>query len=264
MRASDAVAVRWASAFLDLPDAVHDVGVAFWRSVTGSSLSSPRGDRGQFATLLPGDGDPYLRVQRLAVGPRVHLDLHVEDVHQAARRAEELGARVLVSASHVVLGSPGGFVFCFVLDRQGHRRPGPVVGARGGRSLVDQLALDAPAALVDAELTFWSALTGWAPDGDPAGVLVPLVRPAGMPLRLMVQRLGADDGRTQVTAHLDLAAGGPDRQVVVAEHTELGARVLREAVRWTVLRDPAGSVYCLTDRDPATGRLPVGAPRRLG
>jgi hypothetical protein len=24
---------------------------------------------------------------------------------------------------------------------------------------------------------------------------------------------------------------------------------------WTVLTDPAGLVYCVTDRDPATGRL---------
>ncbi|MCG2799197.1 MAG: hypothetical protein L6367_11730 [Cellulomonas sp.] len=264
MRTPDPIQVRWTSAFLDLPAEVHDVGTAFWRSVTGTSVSGPRGDRGQFATLLPGDGDAYLRVQRLAGAPRVHLDLHVDDVGAAARRAEALGARVLLSASHVVLGSPGGFVFCFVLDRQGHRRPGPVVGARGGRSLVDQLALDAPAHLAEPELTFWSALTGWSPDGDRAGVLVPLVRPAGMPLRLMVQRLGADDGRTQVSGHLDLAAGGPDRRVVVAEHVDLGARVLHEAARWTVLRDPAGSVYCLTDRDPATGRLPVGATRRLG
>ncbi|MBU4215182.1 MAG: hypothetical protein KJ792_11050 [Actinobacteria bacterium] len=264
MRTPEPVAIRWTSAFVDLPDDVHDLGVAFWRSVTGSSLSAPRGDRGQFATLLPGDGDPYLRVQRLAGAPRVHLDLHVDDVRAAARQAEALGARVLVSGSHVVMGSPGGFVFCFVVDRQGHRRPSAVTGALGGRSLVDQLALDAPTGLATGEVAFWSSLTGWSPDADVAGVLVPLVRPAGIPLRLMVQRLGADDDRTQVSGHLDVAAGGPDRRVVVAEHVDLGARVLHEAARWTVLRDPAGAVYCLTDRDPATGRLPDGPPRRLG
>ncbi|MGP4083372.1 VOC family protein, partial [Streptomyces sp. KR55] len=25
---------------------------------------------------------------------------------------------------------------------------------------------------------------------------------------------------------------------------------------WTVMRDPAGGTYCLTGRDPETGRLP--------
>lgn len=256
--------VRWTTAFLDLPDAVHAATVAFWSAVTATTPSAPRGDRGQFATLLPGTGDAFVRVQRLEGAPRVHLDLHVDDVPAGARLATGLGAHVLLTAEHVVLASPGGFVFCLVPDRGERRRPGPVTGALGGRALVDQLALDVPAPLVVRELEFWTSLTGWAPDGDVTGTLVPLTRPAGMPLRLLVQRLGADDGRPATSAHLDLAAGGPDRRTVVAEHVGLGATVVGEGARWTVLRDPAGSPYCLTDRDPGTGRLPSGQPGRLG
>lgn len=256
--------VRWTTAFLDLPDAVHEAAVTFWTAVTATTVSAARGDRGQFATLLPGDGDAYLRVQRLEGAPRVHLDLHVDDVPAGAQHAVGLGAQVLLTAEHIVLASPGGFVFCLVPDRGERRRPGPVTGALGGRALVDQVALDVPAPLVARELEFWTSLTGWAPDGDVTGTLVPLTRPAGMPLRLLVQRLGADDGRTSTSAHLDLAAGGPDRRTVVAEHLGLGATVAGEGARWTVLRDPAGSPYCLTDRDPGTGRLPTGQPGRLG
>ena len=35
----------------------------------------------------------------------------------------------------------------------------------------------------------------------------------------------------------------------------LGASVVVRRDRWTVLRDPAGGTYCLTDRDPVTGTL---------
>jgi hypothetical protein len=252
------LAIRWTTVFLDYPGDVHPAGEAFWAAVTGSTRSARRGDRDQFATLLPPDGDPYLRVQRLDGAPRVHLDLHVDAVGPATEVAVALGARVLLAAEHTVLAAPGGFVFCLVTAHREQRRPGPVRGARGGRCRPDQLALDVPASLVDLEREFFVALTGWAPDADPAGTLVPLVRGVGMPVRLMVQRLGPDDPRTTTTGHLDLAAGGPDRRTVVAEHVDLGATVLAVHDRWTVLRDPAGLVYCLTDRDPDTGRLPVG------
>jgi len=29
--------------------------------------------------------------------------------------------------------------------------------------------------------------------------------------------------------------------------------VVKAFRQWTVMRDPAGRIYCLTDRDPATG-----------
>jgi len=244
------VTVVWTTLFLDLPDDRFDAGVAFWRAATATGLSAPRGDRGQFATLVPPDGDAFLRVQRLPGAPRVHLDLHVDDVDAGAARAVALGATELLRDDHVVLSSPGGFVFCVVPDGGERHRPGPVTGPWGGRSLVDQLALDCPAPLVDVEREFWSALTGWPVAVDPARVLVPLERPDGIPVRLLVQRLGADDPRTRVTGHVDVAAAGPDRDVVVGEHVDLGAVVVERFERWTVMRDPAGLTYCLTGRSP--------------
>lgn len=53
--------------------------------------------------------------------------------------------------------------------------------------------------------------------------------------------------------HLDL--GTPDRPAEVARHVALGGRVLDVEEFWTVLADPAGLRYCVTDRDPATGEL---------
>jgi hypothetical protein len=223
--------IRWTTAFLDLPPAVHAAGTRFWSTATGSTPSAPRGDRAQFATLLPADGEAFLRVQRLDEGPRVHLDLHVDDLAAEVGRAVALGASLVSQAGHAVLRSPGGLTFCLVMARTPDPvRPAPVTGPRGGVSLVDQIAIDVPAPLIDAERTFWTTLTGWAAGGGT--VLDPLARPDGIPLRLLLHRLGDD------------------------EHADAGARVLRRHERWTVLTDPAGLVYCVTDRSPVTGLLP--------
>ena len=78
-----------------------------------------------------------------------------------------------------------------------------------------------------------------------------LVRPCGMPIRLLLQRLGETRGR--VRAHLDIAT--TDRVAETERHRALGAGVQRERELWTVLTDPSGAAYCLTDRDPETGML---------
>lgn len=245
------MSVVWSTAFLDLPAAVHARGTAFWCAVTATTPSEPRGEGGQFTTLLPVDGDAFLRVQRLGDAPRVHVDLHVDDVAGEASRAVGLGARVLLHEEHVVLVSPGGFVHCLVRDEGERVRPAPVTGARGGAALLDQVCLDVPAGLLADELAYWTAVTGWrARQVDPEFHV--LERPAGVPLRLLVQELGADDGRDRVSAHLDLA-GGDDVGTVVAEHVDLGAEVLAAHEGWTVLRDPAGVVYCVTRRRPGSG-----------
>ena len=85
----------WLTAFLDLSSEDHEPTLAFWCAVTGYEVSSPRGGHGQFVTLLPPVGDAHLRVQRLGAGPsRIHLDVHVPDIADAADRAADLGARV--------------------------------------------------------------------------------------------------------------------------------------------------------------------------
>jgi len=244
----------WMSAFLDLaPDRFED-GVAFWRGVTGHELSPARGETGEFATLVPPDGDDYLRVQRLGEGPsRIHLDLHVEDPQTAADQAESLGATVVTrhDLGYVVMASPGGFTFCFV-THPAATRPQPAAWPNGHRALVDQVCLDIPAAVHDMEVAFWCDLTGWELWNSPyREEFQSLVRPPGIPLRLLLQRLGDVDG--VVSAHLDIAT--TDRSAEVERHGRLGATAGQENELWTVLTDPAGSPYCLTDRDPETGML---------
>ncbi len=140
----------------------------------------------------------------------------------------------------MVCRSPAGLAFCVVAWAGERVRPAPV-----GRSLVDQMCLDVPAGVFEAEAGFWSALTGW--QRRPAGLpeFDFLVRPAGMPLRLLLQRTGAGPAGM----HVDLACA--DVPAEVARHVALGASVVRRVPGdWTTLRDPSGREYCVTARWP--------------
>ncbi|WP_110182105.1 VOC family protein [Nocardioides solisilvae] len=248
--------VTWLSAFLDLPAGRFDEAVAFWQGVTGYDLSRPRGASAEFATLLPPDADDHLRVQRLAEGgPRIHLDLHVADPRQAADEAVRLGATEVADHGYVVLRSPGGLTFCFV----GHQASRPAAPAtwhddghddgkvtdRTWRSAVDQVCLDVPRGVWEPECRFWAAVLGsdWQPTPPPGDFRG--FRPVGA-LHVLAQRLEEADG--EVRAHLDLSCD--DVPAEVRRHLALGARVEAEHAQWTVLRDPAGSPYCITVRRP--------------
>jgi hypothetical protein len=243
----------WASAFLDLPASSFAPGVAFWREVTGFTLSPSRGDHQEFATLVPPQGDDYLRVQRIEDGPGgIHLDLHFPDPRAAADRAIALGATEVADLGHVVLRSPSGLTFCMV-SHPASRRPEPATWPDGHRSLVDQVCIDIPSSGYAEECAFWEALTGWElTSSSVSSDFSRLTRPPGIPLRLLLQRLGESSGPAR--AHLDLAA--EDRVSETQRHASLGATVIAEHAQWTVLRDPVGSAYCITDRDPGTGLLP--------
>lgn len=242
----------WLSAFLDLPAEGFDRSVAFWSAVTGFSVSPPRGEHGEFATLVPPDGDDYLRVQRLGSGPaRLHLDLHVDDPRAAADRAVARGAIELADRGHVTVRSPGGLTLCFV-THPASLRPSPAGFPGVQRTMVYQVCLDLPRASYDVEAGFWAGLLGAAPEVLARRPEFSWLRPAaGWALDVLVQRLDRPDG--PATAHLDL--GTTDRAAEVERHVALGAEPVVVEEFWTVLRDPAGLAYCVTDRDPATGRL---------
>lgn len=243
----------WITAFLDFAPEGFDAGVQFWSGVTGYDVSAPRGESDQFATLVPGDGHGFLKVQRLDEGgDRVHLDLHVPDPRAAADGAAGLGATVVADEDgYVALRSPGGLPFCFV-PHPGSRRPAPTAWPGGHSSLVDQVCIDAPAASYEREAEFWRDLTGWEPRSSAVSTdFRSLQRPEGQPFRLLLQRLGEATGTTR--AHLDWAT--TDRVAETARHVALGARVVDVRPVWTVLADPLGRAYCLTDRDPETGML---------
>jgi hypothetical protein len=247
--------IRWVVAFLDTaPDEV-DASTGFWQAATSTTLSAWRGDAGQFATLLPERGDAWLKVQRLdglPPGGRVHVDLAVDGGEDGLRRtvsrATDLGATV--DAEHddlVVLSSPGGFPLCLT-TWEGLGRPDDQV--REGTRLLDQVCVDIPRDREEAEVGFWAGLTGWEVRGaGDDNEFTALVRPADIPVKLLLQRL--DDETGPVTGHLDLAS--EDRDAEVAALVALGAREEGRHPDWTVMRDPVGRVFCVTDRKPATG-----------
>jgi predicted enzyme related to lactoylglutathione lyase len=232
------VTVRWVTGFLDSPSRGPE---SFWEAVTGWSLSQRRSG-GVFATLLPAGGDACLRVQVVGDGgPRAHLDLHVDDIEASARRVAGLGADPVADLGDVVvLRSPAGIVFCLV-SWQGER-VAPVVA---GVSVVDQLCLDVPAALYEAEVGFWVAVTGWPVRATDLPEFSFLERPAGMAIRLLLQRLVSGPAGV----HVDFACADVDGEV--ARHVALGAGVVRRVPGdWTTLRDPVGREYCVTGRSP--------------
>jgi hypothetical protein len=254
--------IGWVTAFLDTAAERSEAAEVFWSRVTGHRVSPRRGERAEFATLLPADGDPYLRLQRVVQSPPagLHLDLHTGDVDGLAARVERLGGTAsYLPAGYVVCGSPGGMTFC-VVGEPGSRRPAPVPWP-GGRGQVDQVCLDVPPDAWESEGAFWEALTGWprraVADHDE---FQRLRVPPEQPLRLLLQRL--EDAASVVTGHLDLAAD--DRDAEVARHVALGARVVARHPWWTVLAEPGGHRrYCVTGRRtevsrPAAPRAPTG------
>jgi len=99
----------------------------------------------------------------------------------------------------------------------------------GAAALTVMLQASVNPARADDELAFWVALTPETRD---------------LPVRLQVQ---PTEREQPTSGHLDLACS--DRTLVRAWHERNGATVVAEHPQWTVMRDPAGGVYCLTSRD---------------
>ncbi|GGQ56956.1 VOC family protein [Streptomyces asoensis] len=242
--------VRWSYVFADRPAAHFGRACDFWTAVTGTALSQPRGDEGEFVTLVPEGSDACVKAQAVTDGDGgAHLDLAVDDVPAFVAAALESGAGT--AARHdgwAVLRSPAGQLLCVVPWQGESERPPVVDGAR-----VDQICMDVPPSAYATEVAFWSALLpDWPsrPGSRPEFRVVE--QPPGLPVRILLQRLETERA---AGAHLDLTCG-PDVGAVRARHEELGAVVVAGRPHWTVMRDPAGGLYCLTGRDARTGGLP--------
>lgn len=238
--------VRWMWAFLETVEVNADASEAFWHSVTRTELSPRRGERGEFATLLPEGGDAWVKVQRVIQGGGVHFDLDVDQpLPEAAAEALRLGATELARHDDViVMRSPGGFTFCLT---SWSNAGSPTTQNRIGEpDLLDQICLDVPSDRYAAELDFWERLTGWPRRAGALPEFTSLTRPDGIPVRLLFQRLGELAGT--VSGHVDFACH--DRAATRAAHVAAGATVVSEHEFWTVMRDPVGRIYCLTHRLP--------------
>ena len=209
--------IRWAYAFLDNAPGELDASNAFWQAATSSTLSPVRGPEGQFATLVPERGEAWVKVQRLdglPPGGRVHVDLAVDGgpagLDAAVRAATDRGAVVEIAMDDVVvMRSPGGFPFCLT-SWEAYGSPAGQV--REGSRLLDQVCLDIPRTHLEQETAFWQEITGW--ELREAGEeFRSLLRPAELPLRLLLQRL--DDEEGPVRGHLDLASEDRDTEVAI-------------------------------------------------
>lgn len=244
------VHVRWLTAFFDFPASEFGPEVTFWRAITGSTVSPPRGRSKQFATLDPFHGDPYLRVQRVDDGPGgMHLDVHVDDPEAGAREAESLGATVQGSneVGIITMRSPVGGVFCLVPWTGEELRARPIRWPGGAISIVDQLRFQVPTADFHTEVNFWSTLTAKgaiATDGLDEVALNNSPR-----LSLQVVILRTDDA--EPSAHTALAATNVADEV--ERHEDWGATVVSRDADTAFMTDPAGRLYCITQRNPRTG-----------
>lgn len=232
----------WIQVFLDTPAEHFEEAVSFWSAVTDWRPSQRRGEHDQFLTLLAPGGASYVKMQAVDQPAGVHLDLDSEDRPAAVTRARGLGATHAWTYHDVeVMRSPGGMVFCHTLvDRE------PAI-ARGADTILDQVCLDIPSSQWEAEVAFWTGLTGRDAEVGKRPEFVRLAHPTQA--RILLQRLDEPDGT--VRAHPDFATS--DRPSATALHERLGARVVGIHDHWTVLTAPGGQVYCLTDRDPSTG-----------
>jgi len=248
----DFTMIRWVHAFIDRPSQRFEAAALFWSTVLKWTVSPRRGERDEFATLLPPEGDAYVKLQAVGDAGGMHLDLASADVRALADRARYLGAnRVSDYGGYAVLASPAGQLFCAVPWHGESRRPEPTRSVLGATSRLDQAVIDVTADQLAAEVTFWGELTGWPTHSGRSPEFTVVQQPDELPVRLLIQVVGEKEASS---GHLDLACS--DRTLVRAWHEQNGASVVDERPLWTVMRDPAGGVYCLTSRDPRTGRLP--------
>ncbi len=235
-------APTWVHVFIDVPRELWSRAVAFWSAAAAGVPSASWGDEAQYLTIVPPEGDGWVHLQSIDGPPRVHVDVDSVDRDAAQQHSLEIGARTeWVRDEAIAMRSPGGLVFC-----HSSGRPREMVRSDPDRVL-DQVCIDIPEPVWDTEVEFWRRLTGRELESGRRAEFAFLGTEGEV--RLLLQRLEESDG--PVRAHLDFAVA--DRAAETIRHEELGAEVVEVFDWWTVMHAPGGHVYCLTERDPATG-----------
>jgi hypothetical protein len=106
---------------IDLPPGDHDRELEFWQGALGQALPQFPAPHSVYHGAALHGHDLWLLVQRLDDGaPRVHLDMHTDDLDAEVARLEALGAR-RVRPVHTwwVMRDPAGLYFCVLPEPPG-------------------------------------------------------------------------------------------------------------------------------------------------
>lgn len=118
--------------------------------------------------------------------------------------------------------------------------PGRVYGgAVTHRSVIHKIVIDVPGDALDREVAFWEGAVG---QSLPQYTRFPEYRGAmltGARIGLLVQHLQEGESRIHIDFHTD------DVDAEVARLEQLGAERVEQHEYWTVMRDPAGMVFCV-------------------
>jgi hypothetical protein len=106
---------------IDVPPAEHDRELAFWQEALGQALPQFPSPQTEYHGGPLHGHDMWLLVQRLDDGqPRVHLDMHTDNLDAEVARLEALGAeRVRQVYSWWVMRDPAGLAFCVLPEPPG-------------------------------------------------------------------------------------------------------------------------------------------------
>ena len=97
---------------IDAPPILHDQELAFWQGALGQEL--PEIYSAEYHGAFLRGNELMLLMQRLESGaPRVHLDIHTDDLDAEVARLERIGAkRVQKVQTWWVMRDPAGLLFC--------------------------------------------------------------------------------------------------------------------------------------------------------
>lgn len=144
--------------FFDRPSVWFEPTVRFWSAITASSLSPPRGDDDQSATLIPPDGEPCLPHQRVRAGPS---GSHLDDLGACTRRTVAAGAQ----AAPVQRRRRAAVALRPVVVRVGHNgepdHPAPQSVDRRAVCTSSTRSASTCPPRCDEECAFWSPVTDW-------------------------------------------------------------------------------------------------------
>jgi hypothetical protein len=111
-------------------------------------------------------------------------------------------------------------------------------------SRIDKIVIDVAPADHDAELAFWSGVSGSPLTQAQRYPEYHWGEIPGQDIGILVQRL--EDGASGV--HLDIHAS--DAEAEVARLEQLGATRVRQVHDWWIMQDPAGLLFCVIPDRP--------------